>query len=400
MNYQNLGQYTINYLNLKFKTSDGSDGELDLSKIFVSIDLYESIFDKTMSGSISLIDAFNLQDILPLYGGESIELSLETNGSDTPIDYKGIIYKVSEKHRISEHASGYILYFISEESIKAELQATHIAMEDQISNIVNRVFNKRLKTEKQLRVIETTGIHRFVFGNHKPFESIDILSKYAYSNQGDHGYFFYEDNQQFNFVPIEYLYQQEPVRSLTYKNAGIYKDADQKVIESFDGIQDIVVLEENSYLDRIMDGLHGLTAYRFDIQSKSYQKVEYDKEKFFKRNKSLSDIPHKKSVDGDYQSLISMRYSVGLNIPLKNTVNSRMKKIEMETVRVEITIFGDSTICCGQTVDVRLPNWNIDQANLKNSIDGKYLMGQMHHQFTSTKYMQTIMLYKDGYTEQ
>lgn len=400
MNYQSLGQYTINYMTLRFKTSDGADNELDLSNIFVSVDLYESLFDKTMSGSISIVDSHNLSDVLPMYGGELFEISFETNGTDRPVVYTGAIYKVSEKHRISEHTSGYTLYFTSVETINSTLQATNVAMEDQVSNIVNRIFKKRLNSEKELFSIESNGVHKFVFGNHHPFESIDVLTKYAYSTSSEHAYLFYEDNSKFNFVPVEYLYKQDPVRSLTYKGAGIHKEVEQKVVESFDGIQDIIILEENSYLDRIMDGVHGMTAYRYDMFSKEYKKVEYDKESFFSRDKSLSDLAHKKELEGNYQAVTTMKYNIGMNIPLKNTVNSRMKRIEMETNRVQVSIFGDSTIQCGQVANVKLPNWNVDQSNLKNSVDGDYLMGQIHHQLTSTKYMQTIMLYKDGYSNQ
>tara|TARA_B100000929_G_scaffold290599_1_gene284826 strand:- start:12053 stop:13246 length:1194 start_codon:yes stop_codon:yes gene_type:complete len=397
MKYKSNGDYAINKLVLRYKPSDSETKELDLSVAFVSVDIFESLFDQTMSGSISIIDSLNLPDTANLYGGEEIDISFNTLGTEDLFEYKAIVYKISENHRISEHASGYTIYFISPEALKSTRLSTNISGKKQISSFVESIFNKRLKEDKPLVAEQTEGIFSYVFGVHKPFNAINILRNAAYGD--DLGYLFYEDNRQFNFVPVEKLKQQEPVKDYFYRNRGVFKEIDQKEVESFNSIQELEVLEENSLLDRTMEGIHGKTSVQFDLFSKEATKVEYDKEGSWNSEKSLSEVPHKNEVDVSYESRVRLGVNNNSSLNQRKAVSSVMKLIELSTIRVKIVVFGDSTIRVGQACNVTLPNWNQEQQEVKNKIDGKYLIGQIHHNLSNTKMTQTMMLFKDGYSK-
>ena len=396
--YTDNGQYVLKRASLTFTDpSTDMENELDFSQAFVQIDLYESIFDHTMSGQITILDSYNLQDVLPLYGNEKFNLDFHTSGnSKNPIVYTGEVYKISEKIRISEHNSGYIIYFISEEATNSQKINVQRAFRDNNHKIVERIYARiRGGNEKLIEVEPTKSINKYVFGAVKPLQTITKLSSDSYNES--HGYVFYEDSQKFNFKSLGLLYQQEPKVEYFYKISGAFDDVKQKAVESFRSIQDVQNMEENSYLDRLMEGQHGLTANRFDLLSKDYESFNYKKSDFYNSERSLGSIPEKKSVPNSNESLVSIRYENDPSLLLSGITVSRMSKIEINTIRANIVVFGDSAIRVGEVCKATLPNWNVEQKDLKNSIDGRFLICDIHHTISSTEYTQTMMIQKEAY---
>lgn len=398
--YTGNGQFDLETLSLFYNVGGDNETELNLKSAYVQLDLYESVFSNTMSGSLSIIDSFNLQDILPLYGNERIEMSFFTSGNKSnPIVYTGVVYKVSEKHRISEHSSGYTIHFISKEainSINSNVQRSYNA----ISSDVAKFLYDRVKYNKQLNIENTVNIEHYVFGSFKPLQAMNIVCKRSQSKNNEVGYLFYEDNKEFNFVPLQSLYSSESIYEYTSKPKGMHKDTKNRVQDAHKNIQQIKILEENSYMDRMIEGLHGASFYRLDLLNKEYTVFNYDKEKFFDSSKSLGKYAYKKELDTVYENKFSMRYDNGSTLPLDVIAKSLQSKIEISTIRAEMSIFGNSILRCGKCIDLTLPNWNKDQDEVNDKISGKFLMGDIHHQLVKdNQYSQTIMLYKDAYEE-
>jgi hypothetical protein len=396
--YTANGQYAIVEMTLKYKDQTDDEKQIDLVNAFVQVDLYESVFEQAMSGSIAIIDSFNLQDVLPLYGEEKITLVFNTAGNDgNPVEYTGTVYKISEKHRVTEHASGYTIHFISTEAINSEKMVVQRSYEDTQSEIVKKIFNRIKASEKMLEVVDTSVVYTYVFGWFNPLQAISILSKESYSKTNDVGYYFYEDNLQFNYKPLQSLYAQEPVIEYKSRNRGMFDNVDQRAEESANTFQDVKILDENSYLDRIMEGQHGVTSYRFDLFSKSLSKTEYDKAKFYNRAKSLGESPYKKELETSYESKGSIVNTSNSPISLDQKTKQKMQRIEISTMRAEVSVFGDSSIRAGVTCIANLPVWNKDQEQTPQTSSGKYLITYVHHQLLSDKYMQTLMIQKDSY---
>lgn len=394
MNYTGNGQYNLQKLSL-FYDDNGTEKELDLSVAFVHVDLYESIWDNAMSGSVAITDTFGLVELIKLYGGERVELEFSTVGTEQIIEYTGIVYKVSEKHRITEHASGYIIYFNSEEVINSMRTQTQRAFKSEISNIVTSIFGG-IKTNKPLEVTKTTGIKGAVFGVHKPIEAINILCADAVSQNNEHGYLFFENNVSYNFKPVELLFKGEPVREYYYRNAGMFNEVSQRVNESFGAIQDIAFLEENSYLDRIVEGQHGVTSEKFDLGSKEIRKAEYDRTK---GSVGLATQRVRRNIEPSYQSKSKIRLGFDSVIPEMDYTKNKMVLTELNTIRFQITVFGDSSIKAGDVCVATIPNWNQDQDEVKGDVSGKFLIGSIHHALSPTTYMQTILIQKEGYEQ-
>lgn len=396
MNYASNGQYVLERLILN---SEDTGNTINLIPAMVEVDLFESINESSVSGMISIVDTMNLADILPLYGNETIEICFYTAGNENnPVEYTGRVYKISERHRITEHSMGYTIMFCSEEQIKSERMFVQSGYENTIDNIARDILGNKLGSSKEFNVEKTKGIMKYVLGSIHPIQAIGMISKNAIGSNDNTGYIFYEDLNKFNFVSLQSLYQQEPITEYTYRNAGYYEDVKNRAAEQFNSIQEIKILEENSLLDRVMDGLHGSKHMYFDLLSKKPTVVDYSKSEYYEKSKSLGALADKKEVDsGD--DVLFMNYNNNVQDIAQTRTLNKMRKLESETFKTEITVFGDSTIRAGMVVYVTIPNWNSDQLNIRSVYSGNMLIGSIRHTITQKHYAQSIMLQKESYED-
>lgn len=400
--YSANGHYVLTELVLEHEK-----GEVNLFPVMVSMNLYESIVDGMMSGDLSVIDSINMAELIPLYGNEKIRIGFHTSGNEqNPVEFTGILYKVSPKHRITEHSTGYTINFCSPSSINSERTFVQHGYEGTADQIVSSIYSGYLAGEgdtKPLLTSSAKGTLKYAFGALTPIECIGIISQKAVSGSGDHSYVFFENVHEFVFKPLQELYTQQPVAAYSYQNASTYMNVDDRHEEQFESIQAIQMMDENSFMDRVMDGLHGSSHYHFDLVSKEYldgSDVHYSKAEWYNPSKSLGEKADMHAIDPSLD-VVYLTYGGGPDSKMmhRDAIESRMKRREAEMFKANITVFGDSKIRCGDVVDVFIPNLNIDQENLKSVYSGKVLIGAVRHAFTQSQYLQTFLIQKDAYME-
>lgn len=401
-NYSANGQYILNSMTL-FSKKENSEDEvaLDMSSTFKECSIFESIDGETMSGYVVILDSVNLYDTLPIYGGERVEISFYTAGAEQfAVDVIMYVYKTSERIRISEQSVAYKISFCSEALLKSErtfVQTGYVDTNDRIAQQIYRTF-LRNQSNKPFIADVCLGFSEYTFGAIKPIEAIQILTRDAVATNGNVGYKFFENQDAFNFVSIQSLYQQQPVARYTNRLGGYYDDVKQRAIEQFESIQDIKYYEENSLLDRINDGLHGSDHVYFDIVTKQVITHHYNQADQFDKNKSLGEIADKKPI-ADGNDIINIGYvSDTLNRTSFET-QSKMKLIEAYKFRCEITVFGDSRLKAGDVIEVYFPRLYVGQEELRNIYEGKVLISSIRHTITPDQYMQEIELIKDAYND-
>lgn len=402
--YQNNGQYVIEELILDPTENRDESQFINLIPLMVECDIYESMEDKVMSGAISIIDAAAIDDIFPIDGFERIKISFHTAGNDShPIEYEGYIYKVGPKHRITEHSNGMTLYFCSEASLLSTRSFVQSGYSDSPDAIVDNIYRQYLQrfTRKRLETSRAKGICNHVFGAMTPLEAISVLERYGSSVDGNTGYVFYEDNQKFNFKPLQELYQQEPIASYKYGLGGTFDDVDKRNEEAFERIQDIRARDENSVSDHVMDGLYGSKHSIFDLMTKTFvddSNVLYNKDEWFDSNKSLGKHSSRKKQE-QKEDVIRMSYGSGVDdlILHQDRIDGMMKRIELELFIADILVFGDSKLKVGDVIEAYIPNLNMDQQNLESPFSGKFLITAIKHMLKPDMYTQALQIQKDAY---
>ncbi len=400
--YAANGHYVLTELVLEH-----DQGELNLFPVMVSMNIYESIVDGMMSGDLSIIDSVNMAELIPLYGNEKLRIGYHTAGNDqNPIEFTGLLYKIAPKHRITEHSTGYTMHFCSPASLNSERTFVQRGMKGTADQIVSTIYTDFLAGEGDTKPIVTSpskGNMQYAFGALTPMECISIVSQKAVSGAGDHSYVFFENVHEFVYKPLQELYAQEPAASYSYQSAGVYIDVENRNEEQFESIQAIEMFDENSLVDRVMDGLHGSLHYHFDLMTKEYldgADVRYSKAEWYDRSKSLGEKPDLHPIEPS-NDVVYLTYGASEESKLMHhdAIDSRMKRREAVMFKANITVFGDSKIRCGDVVEVFIPNLNIDQENIKSAYSGRVLIGAVRHAFTQSQYLQTFLIQKDAYME-
>jgi len=400
--YKGQGQYQLNKLSLIVSDqSTGQDQEIDLRAVFVDVTIYESMWSVLMSGAVSIIDSYNMPDVLPLYGDEKLEVEFFTSGNEkNPISFTGHVYKIDPPNRISEHSKGYNIHFVSPAGLASERSHVQRGFKTTADAIVKAIHSDHFAnaSNKRCETSSTIGVHPYTFGSVSPLDAISIVSRDAQSTEGNNAFLFFENNQTFVWKPLQELYQQDPVTAFYYRNTGVYKDIKQKNVESFNAIQDFEVLEEASFLDRVRDGQHGSQHLYLDLFAKKMVTKTFDRDQQFDPTKSLGDQASKKPLTNPkYTDRWFIEY-VASDIDVRSKgYLSMMGRMVADTFNARIVTYGDSSLAAGQTCSVQLPNWNQDQENVKSSATGKFLMSEIKHTLSNKDYYQTIMIQKDAF---
>lgn len=402
--YTALGQVDIIKMLLYAPSKDGTTTEqvLNLAPSLIEFSLFESINDPTMTGYVVMADIVGMKQILPLAGGERIEVQFETHtASDNTITYTGYVYSISESERASEHIQAYKLSFCSEALMLSERIYVQSGYQDTCDAIVKNIYQKFLlgKTNKPLLVVPSSGIQTYTFGTLKPIEAINIVSQMAIGSQNQYAYYFYEDNQQYNFVPIQYLYQQTPVSTYTTNYAGNYNgDTNQRNTSQYNSFQKIENIDNSGYFDRLNDGLYGSDNMYFDLVTKQLVNHHYQVDVEYDKTQSLGQMPNMRVVpDGDDVTYFS--YAAGDIDKTQYYVENRMKRMEAITKQFNVLVYGDSGLKAGNVINAAFPLVHNNKAITENPYDGKLLIQAIRHTINSGIYTQELEISKDAFNK-
>jgi hypothetical protein len=396
MKYTQNGSYVLKKLKLDF---EGDDVSYNLIPLYLDISIYESMFSVGMSGNITIMDSNSLYNENFLGNGERITIVFETAGTNKEISVTGIVYKCSPPTRINEHTSGLLLYFCSDEVINNLRSRVSKSYTNVCSSIV-KDLHESISTKK-LKTTPTKEINHFVGANQHPVDVIGNLARRSMSTTNEGGYLYFENNQEFCFLPIEYLYKQAPVTQYKYKNAGVYDDVDKKEEESFSSIQDYSIIDVPDFMQQIDDGVLGSKTTNFNILEKSISTSSYDNVSQFSTTNSLAKVANLNNdlVSSDNKDKL-YTYIDDVNKPFHEF---RLKNINIllntQRYAARITVFGDTNNICGSIIQCYLPVWgtSANKGEIPDPYSGKFLVAEIKHTLKRNQYTQTMKLVKDAF---
>lgn len=259
---------------------------LDILNIVVEINIYESIYENAILGSIEIIDSNDLIQFFPIIGEETLNLDMILPGSDTDslnfILDNLRIYKITDREIKSDKVQRYTLWFTSKEAItNREVKISKAWKEETTDKMVKDVFTS-LKTEKTLVQDPTIGIHNYFSTNIEPFEVLNYLARTRSIDSNKLSDFMFFENfdiskktTKFNFRSLGGLSATKPVMEFWYGPTNNNKDGHN--VQPYN-IDNIVFHQGFDVLDSKKHGMYNQTFVYYDILRKRYvfQKNTYD----------------------------------------------------------------------------------------------------------------------------
>ena len=244
----------------------------NISNMVIELNVYESLYNHAITGSLVIIDTRNLIGNLPIQGTERLSFrlatKLETYSSDDSIDFteeRGNpmhVYKLSNKEQINESTQSYTLHFCSREFLRNMRTKVSESFDGRMDEAVYSIFKnpEYLDSKKKLYFQKTRNSDKIVIPNTTPIDAIKMLGKRALpsnnKDSGGAGYLFYETTKGFHFRSFESLC--------------VAKNGDQvKAKQKFRYVHVPVdrfgheIVEDGKKIDKIMEGFRNVMQYKF-----------------------------------------------------------------------------------------------------------------------------------------
>jgi hypothetical protein len=391
----------------------------DVFNFVIDINIYEDMFSPTMSGNITLNDAQDLVNLMPMIGEEKLLITFKTpsmTDNDGLYEQEFYIYKMTDREYTAERAVGYTLHFVSFETIRDLNFKLSKGFAGNIDKIIRQLLVNELRTEKPLLIEKTKNTSTYVSNFWTPFTNINFLTKRAVSLENDAANFlFFENNRGFNFASIDTLLHQDPKTLYIYDNNTRDPDSGgggstRDIAESLKRITSVRINTAFDYMQRLQSGLYKSKLITHEIVTKTYnvQTMGYQQE--FEKHNHLNPYPLSSpqlaSTVTAFQDVQPRALETFNNFKTDRMKTWYLKNImqmgQMSAFNIDITAPGRSDLCVGDVVDVYFyrptPISQKDQEEdiLDKTFSGRYFIGSLCHELNREKHQIHMSLFKDS----
>ena len=304
------GDYDLQYVHISNHKGQGRTQSLrgeNITQMVVELNIYEGIYNSSITGSIVIADTSNLIGNLPIQGTERLFFKLNnklvnssfsntldfTEKSGHPLH----IYKVTDREQLNDNTQTYTLHFASREFIRNQRLKVSEAFNGRMDESVYSIFKRPeyLDSKKKLYFQKTQNSDKIVVPNINPFDAIKMLAKRAlpesFRDKGV-GYLFFETPRGFHFRSWESLCigKNGKPREIKQKFRYVQVNLDRfghevldkngkplnKVVEDYQNVESYKLL--NSTHDVAANtalGTYGHTVITHNLYNKSYKKDKY-----------------------------------------------------------------------------------------------------------------------------
>jgi hypothetical protein len=210
-------QYAGEYLIEECKLCTVSGLELDLSDLIASVDIYEDIFQNSISGDISFADTNNIMSSARICGQEKLKLKLSTpNDGDT--DDRNVvinfteqplhIYKINSVIGINDQTQAFSLSFTTAELVRNNnIRVVKSYKGEPAEDIIKEILRdtELLNSKKEFYYETTSNNFKLIAPNTRPFQFINAISRRCTSKEYDFAptFLFYETVRGYFFRTLD-----------------------------------------------------------------------------------------------------------------------------------------------------------------------------------------------------
>ena len=370
---------------------------------------------------------------LPITGGERVDLKFTDNNGNT-LDFSETNNNSLYINQLIPLPTGsettdksYMMDLSSLEYINNEGGNTRVrkCFSGQISDHVKDIFEKVLKTEKDLDIEQTTGSLVYTPNNTKPFYCLNDLSTKAVKGKAGEtaGYFFWETANSYHFKSIDTLMGQDHILRVLYNEStgqppepydvkALKMETSNKV--NVKKKQEIGAKSTKTFLIDPYNGVVTNQINASEIFAKGNE-VKLAGAELPTLNKAFtSDEPSKDYTYISFQLASAGQINYGkieeqlnkskqINFDVATTFNqSKMRYNQLFAAEITIVIPGDFSLHAGNSVWMDIPQTDTSQTkscgdDVSQLDGGKYLITDLCHYITSRDTYTKLVLIRDSF---
>jgi len=416
---------------ISYKSFDGSGTpkRLSIRELVQEFSIYESIDGKFLTGDMTLLDATNAIQKLPITGFERVEFFFRTPGTKKGFNFSVksghpmFVYSLTNRQGVKPRAQMYTLKFISLEAIRNHQTRVSKAFTGGIDQIVSDICKNFLKTKKDILVEDTKGTFKFVMPRIKPTSVIDYVRKEAESkNYSNSGFLFYENAMGFHFKSYEghFCRADGSPRKVKAFYSPKVKNIGGTGIYDLQSVEDHRIIQQFNTLNNVANGVYASKLITHDLFNKTFNEQEYDYNVEYGKQNHLEQtakgdkrdnngiLPFFNYSSGEtfgsltegmtfLQSTTTKIHNTHEQPDQKNVLQKRVSQhIAANSLILEITIPGTTEINVGDIVHFSMPKYaehiREDQKDQDKYLTGRYLISAARHHVSTLNKRHTLVL--------
>lgn len=381
----------IEILSLELTNTIGTK-TISLKKIFLEMNLFESLYDHFLKGEISLLDTYDLQVNFPLIGNETLEMKLtdRSRNADGKENFKNLTFKIYKLddlglYRGITNKKVITLYFTSQEAITNEQTKISKKLTGTAETILTTIITNNLNSTKNFTSETSDATSLDIFANFsRPSKLINLISKKSKSvSYSD--YTFYEDLDGFNFKTFSWLMSQAIKQEFTYSLNS----------DSLASSHNVKMLQWDSNFDVLADthlGLFGTTFYTPHATDYSYIKTS---DQFKDKFSEIVGLGAHLIYDANLSTSHARIDTNHLDPDIIANRNVSLKTLQRYKLNAKIN--GDLDRRIGDIIKINFPVFDSKSYSNKN-FNGKFLIVKIKHIIKNTgKFEQNLLLVKNAF---
>ena len=170
----------------------------ELQKVLIEMQIFQSIFDSTMTGHILINDGNDLFSTFNLCGNEYLKVVIDKPGLNLPFERIFRITQATQRSPVNDSSQIYMLHFCSDELVSSKsLLVSKAYKSTKVKDIVFDILAKELNVDaKRINKLEdTSGVFDIIIPGFTPFEAIQWIVSRAY-DQNKFSYFFFANKNR------------------------------------------------------------------------------------------------------------------------------------------------------------------------------------------------------------
>lgn len=302
-NYK-AGEFSIDSISLINQYGES----VDISKLVVSIRMFESIYNKFCTAEIGILDGLDLPKYYRMTGQESVRIAIrqkegigDTASDEFSIDKTFRLYKIENLQRPQESIQTYVMKLCDPRMLFSRRKRVSRTLRGSYDEMLQKVLLElgKFKTEEFDEWTKTSPTnYQFISPNWTVGTLIDYFTSSSAADGGDYinGMFFYQTlNGGFRFTDITQMFKREYPLSFSMKPRSATLDTDKQDINSPGGLNTQILHYEKPQLFNTLQGTvkgaYSSFMKAYDPIRKLNEDIKYDMQETFSRGKHLSGYP-------------------------------------------------------------------------------------------------------------
>ena len=152
----------------------GSDDAYEIKQMVGTFSYVESVTSPFVAATITIADSAGLLNDLPIQGGETVQVVIQSSITEDPVQYALTVWKIGNRNTKNKTQS-YTLGLVSAEALNNEVTRLFKPVSGTGDKIVKDVLDT-LGTEKEFFSETTEFEMKMIPANRRPFDLISTIS--------------------------------------------------------------------------------------------------------------------------------------------------------------------------------------------------------------------------------